>query len=291
MSERGRATAGCVRAEYAALVPAATFGYLICEATTQHRAMWAALAVTAVAACAGHTPALRRRVGEGPLLVIGAGYLAGALAGLVNLDRADQAIVHHGQTSGWGTLALAVAAGFLLAGAVLDRRLRGYAMWVPAALTGWLATLVLPGQYPLVIWALVSSAAAVIVVGRPAVLEAGRAAAAARAGRGRRRDHRVGRARRLRDAAHAVHDQPRAGAQPGRRAGVGGRARARDGRRLGAGAWTTAVADRRRPVASAAAVAMCAMALWTLAAAILGAFQLTAGTPPGPSTTRSNRVT
>ena len=157
--------------EYVALVSAATFGYLVCEVTTQHRAMWVALVVVAAYACAGHVTAVRRGIGERPLLAVGAGYLAGALLGVVSLDRSDRAIVHHGQASGWGTLALAVIAASLLATAVLDPRLRAYAMWLPAGLMGWLATLALPGQYPLVVWAAVSAAASCVVVQRPAVLE------------------------------------------------------------------------------------------------------------------------
>ena len=78
--------------EYAALAPAAVFGYLVCESLSQHQAMWTALAVTTVAAAAVHVPALRRRIGEGPLLVIGAGYLSAAVAGLLSLDDAGRAV-------------------------------------------------------------------------------------------------------------------------------------------------------------------------------------------------------
>ena len=74
-------------------------------------------------------------------------------------------------SDGWGTLPLAVAAAFLLATAVRDPRLRGYAMWLPAILAGWLATLVLPGQYPLVCWAGISVIASAFVIWRPASLE------------------------------------------------------------------------------------------------------------------------
>src|SRR3954447_1270346 len=88
--------------EYAALAPAAVFGYLVCESVSQHQAMWAALAVTIVAAASVHVPALRRRIGEGPLLVVGAGYLTAAVAGLLSLDDAGQGIVDHGQRKGWG---------------------------------------------------------------------------------------------------------------------------------------------------------------------------------------------
>ncbi len=215
--------------EYAALAPAAVFGYLVCEAVSQHQAMWAALVVTTVAAAAVHVPALRRRIGEGPLLVIGAGYLSAAVAGLLSLDGAGRAIADHGQSNGWGTLLAAVAAAFLLATAVRDPRLRGYAMWLPAILAGWLATLVLPGQYPLVCWAGIS----VIVVrlrdlAARVARAADRAPAAARAGR--RFGSAGGRAgrRALRDAAHAVHDQPRSRGRPGGGAGLGGRARLPD---------------------------------------------------------------
>ena len=44
-------------------------------------------------------------------------------------------------------------------------------MWLPAILAGWLATLVLPGQYPLVCWAGISVIASAFVIWRPASLE------------------------------------------------------------------------------------------------------------------------
>ena len=156
--------------EYAALVPAALLGYLICEAVTQHQAMWAALGVSAVAAASVHVPQLRRRVGEGPLLAIGAGYLGSVVYGLLHLDQAGGAVVHHGQSEGWGTLAVAVGVAFLLATGVRDPRRRAYAMWLPAVLLGWLATLVLPGQYPLVAWAGISVLASAVVIWQPEVL-------------------------------------------------------------------------------------------------------------------------
>jgi hypothetical protein len=259
--------------EYAVLIPAATFGYLICEATTQHRAMWAALAVTAVAAGAGHVPAVRRRVGEWPLVAAGAGYLAAALAGLVDLDGADRAIVDHGRSSGWGTLAIAVAVGFLLATAVREPRLRGYAIWLPAALAGWLAALVLPGQYPLVVWAMVSGAAALVVLRRPAFLRsrisprplcelAGLVAA--------------GVAVLVLIAYETPHMLFTANHTPARNLA------AAVASVLALALVAAAAPDRWRVggvrVAGASAVAACAMALWTLAAAILGAFQLPAET-------------
>ena len=132
--------------------------------------MWAALAVSAAAAGAVHLPELRRRVGEGPLLAIGAGYLASVVYGLLDLDQAGGAVAHHGRSGGWGTLAVAVGVGFLLATAVRDPRRRAYAMWLPAVLLGWLATLLLPGQYPLVVWAGISVLASSLVIWPPALL-------------------------------------------------------------------------------------------------------------------------
>lgn len=261
--------------EYAALAPAAVAGYLICEAVTQHQAMWAALGVSAAAAAAAHVPALRRRVGEGPLLAIGAGYLASALYGLLALDQAGGAVVHHGRSDGWGTLAAAAGVGLLLATAVRDPRRRAYAMWLPAVLAGWLATLVLPGQYPLVAWAGISVLASSVVIWAPWQLSERIAlhplremAAVIAAG-----DAFLVLARY--EAPHLLftsnHD-PAGGLAAAVASVVAlGFAAASAGARVGDQAcWQ--LGGRR--VSTLATVATGAMALWTLAAAILGAFQL-----------------
>ncbi|HEV8451357.1 MAG TPA: DUF2339 domain-containing protein [Gaiellales bacterium] len=267
--------------EYAALAPAAVFGYLVCEAVTQHQAMWAALAVTATAAAAVHVPALRRRIGEGPLLVIGAGYLSAAVAGLLSLDDAGRAIADHGQSNGWGTLLSAVAAAFLLATAVRDPRLRGYAMWLPAVLAGWLATLVLPGQYPLVCWAGISVIASAFVIWRPASLER-------RIVRQPLRELAAASAALVTVLVVAVYETPHMLFTTNHHP-AGGLAAALSsvialGFLIASAATPRADGERWQlggiRIATAAAVATGAMALWTLAAAILGAGQLALSSSP-----------
>jgi Predicted membrane protein (DUF2339) len=261
--------------EYAALAPAAVFGYLVCESLSQHQAMWTALAVTAVAAAAVHVPELRRRIGEGPLLVIGAGYLTAAVAGLLSLDHAGRAIADHGQSNGWGTLLAAVAVAFLLATAVRDPRLRGYAMWLPAALAGWLATLVLPGQYPLVCWAGISVIVSAFVIWRPASLER-------RIVRQPLRELAAASAALVTVLVVALYETPHMLFTTNHDPADGLAAALASVVALAflIGSAATPRTDGERwqlggvRVATAAAVTTCAMALWTLAAAILGAGQL-----------------
>jgi uncharacterized membrane protein len=261
--------------EYAALAPAAVFGYLVCESLSQHQAMWTALAVTTVAAAAVHIPALRRRIGEGPLLVIGAGYLSAAVAGLLSLDDAGRAIANHGQSNGWGTLLAAVAAAFLLATAVRDPRLRGYAMWLPATLAGWLATLVLHGQYPLVCWAGISVIVSAFVIWRPASLER-------RIVRQPLRELAAVSAALVTVLVVAVYETPHMLFTTNHDPADGLAAALASVVALAflIASAATPRADGQRwqlggvRVATAAAVTTCAMALWTLAAAILGAGQL-----------------
>jgi uncharacterized membrane protein len=261
--------------EYAALAPAAVFGYLVCESLSQHQAMWTALAVTTVAAAAVHIPALRRRIGEGPLLVIGAGYLSAAVAGLLSLDDAGRAIANHGQSNGWGTLLAAVAAAFLLATAVRDPRLRGYAMWLPATLAGWLATLVLHGQYPLVCWAGISVIVSAFVIWRPASLER-------RIVRQPLRELAAVSAALVTVLVVAVYETPHMLFTTNHDPADGLAAALASVVALAflIASAATPRADGQRwqlggvRVSTAAAVTTCAMALWTLAAAILGAGQL-----------------
>ena len=260
---------------YAALAPAAVFGYLLCEAVSQHQAMWAALVVTTMAATAVHVPALRRRIGEGPLLVIGAGYLTAAVAGLLNLDDAGRAIADHGQSDGWGTLLAAVAAAFLLATAVRDPRLRGYAMWLPAALAGWLATLILPGQYPLVCWAGISVIVSAFVIWRPASLEQ-------RIARQPLRELAAASAALVTVLVVAIYETPHMLFTTNHDPADGLAAALSSVVALAFLIASSAIprADGERwqlggvRVATAAAVTTGAMALWTLAATILGAGQL-----------------
>jgi uncharacterized membrane protein len=267
--------------EYAALAPAAVFGYLVCEAVTQHQAMWAALVVTTVAAAAVHVPALRRRIGEGPLLLIGAGYLTAAVAGLLSLDDAGQAIADHGQSNGWGTLLAAVAVAFLLATAVRDPRLRGYAMWLPAVLAGWLATLVLSGQYPLVCWAGISVIVSAFVIWRPASLER-------RIVRQPLRELAAASAALVTVLVVAIYETPHMLFTTNHDPADGLAAAVASVIALGflIASAATPRADGERwqlggvRVATAAAVTTGAMALWTLAAAILGAGQLVLSSSP-----------
>ena len=237
--------------------------------------MWAALATSAAAAAAVHAPALRRRIGGLPLLAIAAGYLAGALIGLVALDRADHAIAEHGASAGWGTLALAVAVSLLLATAVLDVRLRGYAMWLPAILTGWLATLLLPGQYPLVVWAAIGVLASCVVIWRPAILQR-------RISRQPLRELAAASAALTAVVVLAGYETPHM-LFSSNHTPAGGLAAALAavvalGFAIASTAVPTAAGQQWRlggiRVCTIAAVATGAMALWTLAAAILGAFQL-----------------
>ena len=156
--------------EYLLILPAATFAYLIAEALHAPHAMWAWLVTAAALAAAVHSPALRRRLMAEPLLVTSAGTLALGVVAAWNHDSSLRAITHHGATHGWPSIAIACGAAVVLASALLEPVRRSYALWLPYLLGAQLATMLLPGQNPLVAVAALSAVVSVATITWPAEL-------------------------------------------------------------------------------------------------------------------------
>jgi hypothetical protein len=150
--------------EFALLAPVVTLAYLVAELLSTPYAMWAWLVLAAIIAAAVQVPALRRRLGRQPLIAASGALLALGVLSAWASDRSLMAITHHGLSTGWQSIALAVGASFVLALALPNRRHRTEALWVPVLLTAQLAAMTLPGQYPLVAVAVLSAAASVVAI-------------------------------------------------------------------------------------------------------------------------------
>jgi uncharacterized membrane protein len=153
--------------EHALIVPVATFAYLIAEALHPPYAMWAWIGFSAVLAVVVHLPEVRRRVGIEALIVSSGTMLVVGLVAAWARDSSLQAIADHGVTRGWPSIALAVGAGLIFASALLEPRHRSYMLWLPYLLSAQLATMSLPGQYPLVAISGLGALAAVVTLTWP----------------------------------------------------------------------------------------------------------------------------
>jgi hypothetical protein len=136
--------------EHALIVPVATFAYLIAEALHPPYTMWAWIGSSALLAAAVHVPEVRRRVGMEALIVSSSTMLVIGLVAAWAHDSSLHAITNHGTTTGWPSIALAVGAALILASALPTPRYRSYALWLPYLLAAQLSTMLLPGQYALV---------------------------------------------------------------------------------------------------------------------------------------------
>jgi hypothetical protein len=166
------AVAGCVfawsirrpqrpNAEYGLLVPVVAGAYLLAQALTAPYAIWAWLTVAVVLAGAAHIPDLRRRLHSQPLVAGSAGMLALGLVSAWASDHSPHAIVDHGLAQGWESIGIATVAALVLATTLPDPRRRSLALWLPYALLAQLAAMLLPGQYPLVVWAMLAAVVSV----------------------------------------------------------------------------------------------------------------------------------
>ena len=159
-------------ADHLILLPVATLAYLIVQAIPAPYAIWAWLGVAAAAGIAMHLPAVRRRLGEEPLLAAAGSMLGLGLIAAWAYDGSLAAIADHGRTAGWESIAIAAVSALIVATAVRRPLLRSYALWLPVALVMQLAAMLLPGQYPLVAWAGISVAVSLLVAAWPRSLEA-----------------------------------------------------------------------------------------------------------------------
>ena len=150
--------------EFALLAPVVTFAYLVAEVLAAPYAMWAWLVAATVVAAAVQVPAVRQRLGLEPLIAASGGLLTLGVISAWASDRSLMAITHHGLSTGWQSIALAVGASLMLALALPEPRRRTDALWVPMLLAAQLAAMTLPGQYPLVMVAGLSAIASVIAI-------------------------------------------------------------------------------------------------------------------------------
>jgi uncharacterized membrane protein len=156
--------------EHLALVPLAALAYAVAEAVHTPHAFWIWLGLSGLLAAAVHARPIRRRLGQHPLV---AGSAALLVLGIVSAwvhDGSLRALADHGVTTGWESIALSIAAATVLATALLDARRRSIALWVPYLLAVQLAAMLLPGQYPVVAAAVLAGLFATIAIVWPAVL-------------------------------------------------------------------------------------------------------------------------
>ncbi len=136
--------------DLAALLPVTVAAYLVAEALAVPHTMWAWLGLAGLLAVVVHVPPVRRRIGAPALTLGSAGLLALGLLAAWAHDDSLRALAAHGTTAGWESIAIASAAALLLATALLDVRRRTLALVLPLLLIGQLAAMLLPGQYPVV---------------------------------------------------------------------------------------------------------------------------------------------
>ena len=257
--------------EVVALVPVAVAAYLVAEALAAPYAMWAWLGLAGALAALVHVPPVRRRVGGLALVTGSAGLLALGLVTAWAYDDSLHALAAHGTSAGWESIAIAAGAAFLLATALLDPRRRTLALIVPLLLLGQLAAMLLPGQYPLVVAAALSAltSAAAVVWRRPLPGRLDREILG-----------RIGIVASLATAAVVLlgYETPRMlfHTSHAPAAGLAAAAAASVALVLAALAARAAAAPSVRGIDGRAVLTYVAGAgiLWTLAAAILGAFQL-----------------
>jgi predicted membrane protein DUF2339 len=153
--------------EHGLLVPVAALLYLVAEVLDAPYAIWAWLVIAGLLAAAVHVGPIRRRLTALALLVAGGSVLAVGVVSAWSRDMSLQAVVDHGRTAGWESIAFAVAAALLVALAFPERIGRAHALWLPVLLAAQLSTMLLPGQYPLVAVAALAVLAGVAVIARP----------------------------------------------------------------------------------------------------------------------------
>ncbi len=156
--------------EYGLLPAVATLAYLIAESLTTPYAIWAWLSAAGILAAVVQVPAIRRRLTSDPLLAASGGLLALGVVAAWVFDDSLTALVDHGTTAGWESIALATAAAFLFALAFRRPVNRTHALWLPFLLATQLCTMLLPGQYPLVGVAALSAVAGAAAFVWPSLL-------------------------------------------------------------------------------------------------------------------------
>jgi hypothetical protein len=159
-------------AEFGLLAPVATLAYLIAELLSAPHAMWAWLSVAGLLAAAVQAGPIRRRLETLPLLVSSGGMLALGTVAAWAFDDSLRAVVRHGTTVGWESIAIATAAAVLLAAALPEPRSRTNALWLPLLLAAQLSAMLLSGQYPLVAVAGLAALASCTAVAWPGILRA-----------------------------------------------------------------------------------------------------------------------
>ena len=157
--------------EYGILAPVATLVYLIAQLLPVPTAIWTWLAMAGLVAGAVQIGVVRRRLGVSPMLVSSGALLAGATVAAWVYDDSLRAVVDHGTTTGWESIALATAAAMLFALAFPQPAQRTNALWLPLLLASQLSAILLPGQYPLVAVAGISAIASAAVLAWPKVLD------------------------------------------------------------------------------------------------------------------------
>ena len=156
--------------EYGLLVPVGTLGYVIAESLPTPHAIWAWLVVAGLLAAAVQVAPIRRRLTVDPVLVASGSVFAGGVVAAWAFDDSLLAFTNHGATTGWGSIALATGAAFLLALAFREPRARTNALWLPFLLAAQLCAMLLPGQYTLVGVAALSALAGVVALVWPSIL-------------------------------------------------------------------------------------------------------------------------
>src|SRR5689334_1213616 len=101
--------------EYGLLAPVATLVYLLAQLLQVPSAIWAWLVVAGVIAGAAQAGVARRRLGVSPMLVASGAVLAVGTVAAWAYDDSLRAVVDHGRSTGWESIALATAAAVLLA--------------------------------------------------------------------------------------------------------------------------------------------------------------------------------
>jgi uncharacterized membrane protein len=157
--------------EYGVLAPVATLVYLVAQLLSVPTAIWAWLAMAGIIAGAVQVGVIRRRLGVSPMLVASGAVLAGATVAAWVYDDSLRAVVDHGTTTGWESIALATAAAMLFALAFPEPAHRTNALWLPLLLASQLSAMLLSGQYPLVAVAGLSAIASAAVLAWPKVLD------------------------------------------------------------------------------------------------------------------------
>ena len=261
-----------VLCEFGLLAPVATLGFVIAESLPTPYAIWAWLVAAGVLAAVVQVRPIRARLTVDALLVASCSLLTVGLVAAWAFDDSLAAVLDHGTTAGWESIAIATGAALLLALAIREPSPRSHALWLPFLLAAQLSTMLLPGQYPLVAVAGLSMLASAAALAWPPAF------------RGRLDRAAVSAIGMVSSAALAlvvllVYETPnmlfRTSHTPA--AGLAAALAATAALLLAAGAarhmsWSVG----RVSVAKLAVYTGGAFALWTLAAAILGAEQLIA---------------